>query len=255
MDAKIIVATHKPYWMPADALYLPVAVGPDAAASMPGFQRDNTGESIAEKNANYCELTALYWAWKNVPAAYLGLAHYRRHFAARGAVGAKKSRILTQDALAPLLQRQPVLLPSPRHYVLETNRSQYAHAHHAQDLAVTRDVLTARAPQEVDAFDRVMARRGGHRFNMFIMRRDLLDDYCAWLFEVLFAVEARLDISAYSANDARVFGFLGERLLDVWLEANQVGYATLPYVFLEKQNWVRKGGSFLRRKMRGGPGE
>ena len=88
----------------------------------------------------------------------------------------------------------------------------------------------------------------GHRFNMFIMKHDKLDAYCTWLFDILFELERRLDISAYSKNDARVFGFVSERLLDIWVETNGLSYEELPYVFMEKQNWFQKGSNFLKRK-------
>ena len=92
-----------------------------------------------------------------------------------------------------------------------------------------------------------MKRTYGHRFNMFIMRRDHLDAWCTWLFDVLFELERRLDISSYSANDARVFGFVSERLLDVWIETERLPYRDIPFVFMEDQNWLTKGGNFLRR--------
>ena len=94
-----------------------------------------------------------------------------------------------------------------------------------------------------------MKRTSGHRFNMFIMKRELADAYCAWLFPVLFELEARLDLSLYSAYDARVFGFVGERLLDVWLLYRGYRGRDIPYVFLEKQNWLKKGAAFLKRKL------
>lgn len=90
----------------------------------------------------------------------------------------------------------------------------------------------------------------GHKFNMFIMKRECLEDYCTWLFDVLFELEKRLDISAYSKNDARVFGFVSERLLDVWLEANHKGYREIPVMFMEKQNWIIKSWNFLMRKLK-----
>ena len=64
-------------------------------------------------------------------------------------------------------------------------------------------------------------------------------------------MEERLDISGYSTNDARVFGFVSERLLDVWLETNHIPYAEMPVVFTEKQNWLKKGSAFLKRKIAG----
>ena len=83
------------------------------------------------------------------------------------------------------------------------------------------------------------------------MRRDLLNSYCEWLFAVLFELENRLDISDYSTNDRRVFGFVSERLLDVWLETNHVNCTELPVVNLESQHWPKKILSFLKRKFIG----
>ena len=82
-----------------------------------------------------------------------------------------------------------------------------------------------------------------------VMRRDLFNQYCDWLFDVLFEVEKLLDISSYSANDARVFGFLSERLLDVWLETNHINYIEKPVIHTEKINWIKKGSSFILRKL------
>ena len=87
-------------------------------------------------------------------------------------------------------------------------------------------------------------------FNMFIMNRELVDRYCTWLFDILEELENVLDISAYSKNDQRVFGFVGERLLDVWLETGQFRYRNIPYIFLENQNWLKKVYQFIRRKMK-----
>ena len=88
----------------------------------------------------------------------------------------------------------------------------------------------------------------GHRFNMLVMKRPLLDRYCAWLFDVLFELEKRLDISAYSSYDRRVFGFVGERLLDVWIRANGIPYAELPVLHTESQHWPTKIIRFLKRR-------
>ena len=254
MNVKIVVAAHKPYWMPSDRIYLPLhvgAAGKKDADGRPldlGYTRDDSGENISEKNPYYCELTGLYWAWKNLNADYLGLVHYRRHFSNGKLWGDKKNRVITGPELEKELMHCAVLLPRPRNYWVETNYSQYAHAHHAIDLDTTREILMERWPEYGKAFDATMRRTVGHRFNMFIMKKEILDAYCAWLFDVLFELEKRLDISQYSQNDRRVFGFVSERLLDVWLETNEVVYRELPYVFMERQNWLVKGGRFLERK-------
>ena len=232
--------------MPEDPLYLPVQAGRALHAPLP-YVGDDTGENISEKNPHYCELTCLYWAWKNLDADALGLCHYRRYFAGR-AFGEKWTRLLTAQQAEKLLKKAPVILPKKRNYWIETGYSQYAHAHHEEDLVLTRAILAENWPVYVPAFDRTLGRIRGHRFNMFLMTRPLLDQYCSWLFQVLAELEARLDLSSYSAYDQRVFGFVGERLLDVWIETNQVPYCECPVLHMESQHWLKKGPSFLKRK-------
>lgn len=248
MNIQIIIAAHKLYDLPADPVYLPVQAGRALRAPLP-YTGDDSGDSISEKNPGFCELTCLYWAWKNLPADYLGLCHYRRYFAGKR-FGPRRDRILTGAQAEALLRACPVLLPRKRNYFIETNYSQYIHAHHEEDLTATRAILAERWPDYLPAYDGIMRRTTGHRFNMLVMRRDILDRYCSWLFDVLFTLEARLDISGYSENDRRVFGFVAERLLDVWLETNGVPFRELPVIHTESQHWLKKGAAFLRRKFR-----
>lgn len=253
MDIKIIVAAHKPYWMPEDDIYLPIHVGAEGKTDEKGnpldlgYIKDNTGNNISCKNKNYCELTGLYWAWKNIDAEYLGLAHYRRHFTLKKR-GEKRDRPVTGQELEQVLIDTDVILPYKRNYFIETNYSQYVHAHHAVDLDTTREIIKEKYPEYITAYDTSMDKTSGHRFNMFIMKKEIIDTYCTWLFDILFELERRLDISKYNDNDARVFGFVSERLLDVWIETNNIKYKELPYVFMEDQNWLVKGGNFLKRK-------
>ena len=248
MDIKIIIATHKQYWMPDDPMYLPVHVGAAGKESI-GYQRDDEGDNISAKNPNYCELTGLYWAWKNLKADYIGLAHYRRHYSNGKRFGDKKDKVINSTEMEKKLKDTDILLPTPRNYWIETNYSQYAHAHHAIDLDTTRDILKEKYPQYIAAWDSSMKKTTGHRFNMFVMKKEFFDQYCEWLFDVLFELENRLDISAYNKNDSRVFGFVSERLLDVWIETNHYSYKDTSYVFMENQNWLIKGSNFIRRKL------
>ena len=247
MSIKIIIAAHKAYSFPDEScvgnLYLPLHVGATGKQDL-GFARDDTGEHISEKNPHYCELTGLFWGWKNLKADAIGLVHYRRHF--RG-----KNGIATEQEILAALDKVDCLLPKPRNYFIETTYSHYAHAHHVVDLDVTRTILVERHPDFVPAFDMVMKSTIGHRFNMLVMRQPLFNNYCTWLFDVLFELERRLDISSYSPYDARVFGFVAERLLDVYIKARCIPYRELPVLNLESQHWPRKIFNFLKRKMLG----
>lgn len=235
-----MVATHKAYDIPSDAPYLPVQVG---AALHPrlAYAGDDTGENISVRNDQYCELTALYWAWKNLDADAAGLCHYRRYFAEPG-----QKRPASATTLEGLLEQAPVILPKQRDYFIETGASQFVHAHGQENLDALRAVLRQKQPRYLEAFDRSMARTKGHRFNMLVMRRAQLDAYCGWLFPILFETERRL-----GAPKPRMMGFLAERLMDAWIETEGVPYRELPVYQTESVNWLKKGGAFLLRKVRG----
>lgn len=250
---RIIVAAHKPYPMPREDIYLPVFVG--AANRTPeeiratGYAADNTGENISEKNGTFCELTGLYWAWKNLDAEICGLCHYRRYFGNGQLWKPKQGRLLSEEEIREMLQEADVILPHKRHYWIETRGDQYAHAHHAEDLRCAEGVLKEKCPEFLPAWQQMLNSRSGHICNMFVMHRKDFEAYCAWLFGILFEVEKRLNISSYSQNDQRVFGFLGERLLDVYIRTKNLRIKEAYMLNLEKQHWLKKGTAFIKRKL------
>lgn len=250
MNIKMMVATHKPYQMPEDKVYYPVHVGAEGKDSI-GYTKDNQGDNISSKNANYCELTGLYYMWKNEEYDVLGLVHYRRYFVHNKKKGDKWEKILTENNIKSIMKYTDIVLPKKRNYFIETNYSQYAHAHHAIDLDTTREIIEEMYPEYLEAYDKSMKKTSGHRFNMFIMKKQFADEYCQWMFDILFELEKRLDISKYSVNDARVFGFVSERLMDVWLDTKGYQYKELPVQFMEDENWWKKGTNFLKRKLVG----
>ncbi|MBM6896599.1 DUF4422 domain-containing protein [Pseudoflavonifractor capillosus] len=247
MTYTIIVATHKPYQMPQDPCYLPLHVGKAGKQDL-GFAGDDTGENISTKNPYYCELTGLYWLWKNNQSDYKGLVHYRRHFGSGVKSKDPWERILNQTQLERLLTTSDILLPRKRRYYIETLYSHYSNTHYREHLDLTRAIIGEQCPQYLDAFDRVMKRTWGHMFNMFIMSAEKSDAYCAWLFPILEQLEDRVDYKSLDPFQARLFGRVSELLLDVWLETQGYSYQELPLVSPEPVNWWRKGTSFLRAK-------
>lgn len=251
MDIKILVATHKQYWMPDDNVYLPIHVGREGKADL-GYVGDNTGDNISAKNANYCELTGLYWAWKNLKCDYIGLCHYRRYFASKNLhtnnTEKKKAVILHRTDYEKLLQEYDVILPVKRNYYIETVRSQYEHAHNKRDLDEVERIVVELYPEYSEAFTKVMGRTKLYILNMFVMNKALFDEYCSWLFSILLELEKRINITNYNKYEARVFGFISERLFNVWLEKQQLNVKAVPVINLEKVIWVSKICKFLRRK-------
>ncbi|WP_423767537.1 DUF4422 domain-containing protein [Enterococcus asini] len=247
-NIKIMVVTHKEAPMPKDReLYVPTLVGPNKdSLKFNTYFRDDLGDNIAEKNPNFCELTALYWAWKNLEADYVGLVHYRRLL-----MDPTDSSVeISQEQLDKMISNGvEIILPKKRNYYIETTYSHYEHNHNINDLLEVKKILEEKYPNYVSAFDNVMNKRKSHRFNMLIMKKNRFDAYSKWLFDILFELEKRVDISDYDSYQARIFGFISERLLDVWIEANDVAYEEVPFKFMEKQNWIKKGSNFLLRKI------
>ena len=249
MNIKVLVATHKKYWMPNDEVYLPIHVGSDKGEKI-GYQPDNVGDNISAKNPYYCELTALYWGWKNLNAEYVGLCHYRRYFTRSNPIGLSRERhaILTKKEYQYLLSQSPIIVGDKRRYYIETIRSHYNHTRQKIDLDHVEEIIRLEYPQYEESFHRVMNRTWAHMFNMFVMRWDYYDQYCKWLFDILGKLEKKTDIKSYNKVEARVYGYISELLLDVWLEKNKLGYKEVNICFIESQNWLKKGFLFLKHK-------
>lgn len=254
---KIIVATHKKYWMPKDNIYMPIHVGKYGKKDI-GFKGDDTGQNISSKNPNYCELTGIYWAWKNLnDVDYIGLSHYRRHFTVKNFITLlfknKRESVLTKSELKDILKKYDVVLPNKRRYYIETNCSHYNHAHNPDDLKRTEEIIKKFYPEYSKYFDKIMGLTYAHMFNMFIMKKNIFDSYCNWLFSVLEKLEKDIDVSTYNDYEARVFGFISELLMDVWIEKNSIEYKEIKVIYMENQNWFEKIKNFIVRKFSGGP--
>lgn len=257
----IIVAAHKQYRMPDDSMYLPVHVGAEGKKAADGsdldlgYVKDNTGDNISEKNPHYSELTGLYWAWKHINSRYVGLVHYRRYFAGRRVSGDPFGRILLESELRPMLRRYRVFVPRKRRYVIETLYSHYAHTHYGTQLDETRNIIREKYPEYLETYDCVVKRTSGYMFNMMIMRRDLFREYCSWLFDILFELEDRVDTSGLNFFQGRFYGRISEIIFNVWLEQQlrtgrlrEDQIKELPFIYMEKIDWFKKGTSFLKAK-------
>lgn len=247
---KVIVATHKKYDMPNDSMYLPLQVGAAGKESL-GYKKDDTGENISKKNPYFCELTGLYWAWKNINADYIGLAHYRRHFCFKKKSKNNFENILTYSEACKLLEKSNVILPKKRKYYIETLYSHYEHTMYVEPLDETGKIIAEICPEYLPYFNKLHHRTSAHMFNMFIMKKEIFDSYCEWLFKILFELEKRVDTSKYNSFHARFYGRVSELLLDVYLQKNNISYREISFIYMEKINFFKKVTGFLSAKFGG----
>lgn len=255
-SVKIIIATHKKYRMPEDKMYVPVHVGAEGKNDL-GYTKDNSGENISLLNPSFCELTGLYWAWKNLDYDYLGLAHYRRHFSLKKRNDKWRS-VLTYNELKPYLDKVRVFVPKKRKYYIETLYSHYDHTHYSEQLDTTREIIERMYPEYIKSYDKIMKQRYGYMFNMMIMSKDLMDDYCTWLFNILFELKKQLNMPELSNFQGRFYGRVSEIIFNVWLDYQLQGgkikqseVMELSCIHMEDINWLKKGTAFLKAKFFG----
>lgn len=242
----VYVITHKQFneLYPRDG-YQKLLVGAEKnrrnipADEQESFLFDDTGDNISNQNGSFCELTGLYWIWKNVHSSdNVGIVHYRRYFGKYPATFGGKFREYLAGMTGEQLQIAPIkllddLLDSYDAVVTNNQATvsydtpemvwqEYANAHYLHDLEVVRDVIISRFPNYEEAFYQVIHGRRYHHYNMMYTTRRNFDQYCEWLFSILFDVKQRININQYDSYQQRVFGFLSERLMDVWLLHNNL---------------------------------
>lgn len=191
-DIIVYIASHKEYKFPELKNYVPIHVG--AALTDKRFCEltDWQGDNISKKNPNYCELTALYWIWKNSTAKIVGLCHYRRYLGKRTINGQVK--FLDTEKIVKDLTQYDIILPSKyswkknncwQYYVLGAGRE--------KDLYLLEKVVREIVPEYLDAFYSVMNGNQASYCNVMVCKKELFDEYAEWLFQILIRVEEEID--------------------------------------------------------------
>lgn len=234
------VATHKKFDVPNISGYEAIEVGAAMRKKHFGYICDNDGENISEKNSTFCELTAYYWIWKNSMADIVGLCHYRRYFS-QYRIKYSQEYYLTTKQINELLKRYEIILPEPfywKHHNLLTGY--VAGAGFAKDLDVIKDIIIERYPEYEKEYVELLKQDKAAYCNMLVLKKELFDEYCAWLFSILFEAERRIDISQYTIGEKRIFGYMSELLLNLWVKHNQLSAYYQSMCFVGTQGKKRK---------------
>lgn len=240
-EIAVFIATHKSFQRPEGHVFVPLQLGNQPENL--GYLRENQLDNIADKNPYFCELTALYFLWKNVHTPVIGLVHYRRYFAKKrnivqrrinqlayllGLVPKQQTShhtILTSDEIQQLWQNSQADLIVPAGVDLDTSLyDNYNQNHHIQDWHIVKQIVEEKAPQYSLTIAKVEQNCILYPYNMFIGKKEIINDYCEWLFDILFEAEKKIDCSQYDSYNQRVFGFLAERLFTAWIVHNQNKY-------------------------------
>lgn len=244
---KIFVVSHSPeeiVKINSDEMYTPLFVGRNGRENL-GFLSDDVGDEISAKNPHYCELTGLYWMWKNTDADIIGLCHYRRH------LKSESGKIISENEIIDYLNDYDMILPSKNHLVKGTYWETYRNHYFGEALEITRDVIADLFPDYLKTFDEVLSQDAFHNYNMFIADKKLVDEYCSWIFPILQEVESRIDLNNYP----RVLGMISEAIFNVWIEyhdlkvkeldVDYLGFSLKLRMWISHNVAIRKTYSFL----------
>lgn len=196
----VLVAVHKPCILPKENIFIPIhcgrAISKLDSISLEWMKAntigDDTGENISHLNEYFCELTAVYWAWKNYEQLgnpeRIGLCHYRRFFMDVG------------DAYE---------MTVPSHYLNKTIREQFNRHHDPIELTRALNLLKQDLKNDIEMY---LNQSKGYFFNMFILPKQIFFEYCEILFDVLFKLLETASWKKLDTYQRRMAGFISERL-------------------------------------------
>ncbi|WP_312518570.1 DUF4422 domain-containing protein [Anaerospora sp.] len=262
MKTSIYIACHKPYWVSTYSTYKSLHVGAASSTWEGASLRDDTGSNISIKNSNYCELTGLYWVWKNdTTSDIIGLCHYRRYFAflagemqsfpgVRDIIAGYDSqdeinKIVSPVCLEEYLNKHDIIVPIPVKFEVSLEEH-YCMAHISDDWNVMKKAVSKLFPEYSSSMKACFAEKWFYPYNMFIMRRALFEEYMSWLFLILDEVERNITIDK-DPYQARVFGFLSERLFNLFVYHKHLKKKEIPIVFIDEE---KQGITFKRKRLR-----
>lgn len=246
----IYIVTHKKFEpLGEKKFYQPLLVGADNNGCSDYKLRDNQGENISNKNSSFCELTGLYWVWKNKRDDLVGLCHYRRYFAKRQLTG--KNCILGQKEIENILKSNDIILPKKRWFSGKTAKKFYSKFHNIDDWNNMKKIMINLYPDYQEDIDWFEEEKSGYCYNMFITSRSLLNEYCEWLFRILFELEKLVDLQEYGAYNRRIYGFLAERMINIWVHHNNLKVYEMPVYNPELISMLaNKSKNYINRKIR-----
>lgn len=263
-NIKIFVSCDKDSYVPNNPYLYPVQVG--AALAKTKFSNmfhDDEGDNISDKNRSYCELTAQYWAWKNQDADYYGFFHYRRYMCfdetledddIYGNVLADRITDKTLEKLSIVPEKMEKYITSHDAVVVRLRKllsvenvyKEYSASilQHKKDIDVVVDIIKRKYPEFVPAMEKYFSGDEAHDCNMFIMNKKMFNEYCTWLFDILFESEKLIDTTNYNVQEYRVYGFLAERLCGLYftyLKMNDsLSIGEVPKVLFKNTNKLKK---------------
>lgn len=236
---KIFASYYKPATLIKSNVFEPIFNGASGYAQGLDVLTDDTGISISEKNKNFGELTQQYWVWKNyMPEAqneYIGFCQYHRFldFELTPEIGQEAYQPVlalnfpledilakyTEENIYNYIKNYDIVLPTKITFG-GSNYTQYAACHKKEDMDKALQVIASLYPDYIPTIQEVMSAEEMYIYGAFIMKKELLNEYMDWIFNILFHLESVSNWKDYDEYNRRTPAFIAERFLTIWIEHN-----------------------------------
>lgn len=230
----IFIITHIAFDVKYHYNYIPLQVGKKFTKIVLPYQSDDTGKNIALKNNFYCELTGIYWVWKNFDIKdYVGFVHYRRFFKQ----SLFSSKLLTEKKINKYLKNYDIIVPKKFNFPISIWDNYFkGGVGKEEDLKKLKEIINKKYNEYINSFNEVMNSYSATYCNMFITSKELFNKYAEWLFDILHEMEKITDLSEYTKAEARIYGYLSEILLNVWIKQNKLKVKYLDIIKTDDSN-------------------
>jgi len=242
----VVFHNNTPILNDINLFFDPIIVGDNKEDFDDKFYKDDIGDNISNKNFSFCEMTAVYYMWKNLSFDYYGLMHYRRIFdnhecsvklipylskslikkfigrdysfdyVAFNKVISKNKLSKVNSKISKLTKFYDIILPK-KTVLNKTVKDHFIKYHGASFFKIVSDVIYSESESDYKFFIEFFNSKKMHCYNMFIMNNQYFNEYCEWVFNLLFKIEKKIDFSTLNNYDRRIIGFISERLLNVFI--------------------------------------
>ena len=247
---KILVGYHKPAVLLKSDVLVPIHLGralateasKDGQMSKADYQwmldnmiGDDTGDNISNLNREFCELTGIYWAWKNYDKLgnpdFIGFMHYRRVFdfnkKADSTIANTEQlpdnfKQSFKDDILNALKKYNLIIPYPEDIAQYKHTSIYDHythysIHYPSGLYILKEIVKEKYPELEEDFEKYFGNTKAYFTNMFIMEKSCFFKYCEILFKILFDFREKIDLSNASIMNRRACAYIGEYFTGLYL--------------------------------------
>lgn len=231
---KIFVSYHKESQLFESEVFQPIINNANNFKHEVWALRDNINVNISDKNCHYGELTGHYWVWKNLlpklTTEYIGFCHYKRFLDFNlSPIQTPFEEIFllefkdmfenyTEENILNCINGYDIVLPQKFLSPISIY-DLYLESSPKEDMDIALDIIKEIYPEYVDSAEKIINGNELYACLNFVMKKDLVNEYMDWIFNILTTLEQRTDWSK-STETSNIPVNIAEVFFNIWLQHN-----------------------------------